>query len=103
MENNKTTQIQIRVSVQEKSEIKAKAKSLNLNVSEYILSQHHNKDLPPPPSEIERQQLTEIAKVGNMINELLSIVRSGTIPDSFEIQLVIEAISCFIKYHEQKK
>ncbi|MGI2029584.1 plasmid mobilization protein [Endozoicomonas acroporae] len=58
----KTKTIQIRVSSQEKSAIRARAKSLNLHVSEYLLSLHRNAALPPPPSEIERRQLEEVAK-----------------------------------------
>ncbi|MBO9496753.1 hypothetical protein J7438_22085 [Thalassotalea sp. G20_0] len=93
----KTKTIQIRVSTQEKSAIQTKAKSLNLHVSEYLLSLHQNTALPPPPSEVERRQLEEVAHIGNMVNELVTIMRSGKVPDTCELQLVIEAISFFVK------
>lgn len=99
----KTKTIQIRVSTQEKSAIRAKAKSLNLRVSEYILSLHQNKALPPPPSEVERQQLAEVSQIGNMVNTLVTIVRSGKVPDTYELQLVIKAISLFVEFHSQKR
>lgn len=100
MENNKTTQIQIRVSTQEKAEIQQKAKSLNLKLSEYILSLHQNKTLPLPPSDIERQKVKQVAQIGSTLNQLLIFIQSGKIPESTDIQLVIGAISLFIKLHE---
>ncbi|WP_419534566.1 plasmid mobilization protein [Endozoicomonas sp.] len=103
MEKNKTTQIQFRVSEQEKAEIREKAKSLNLKLSEYILSLHKRKSLPLPPSNIERQQLKQVAQIGNTLNQLLVIVQSGKVPDSEDMQLVIKAISLFIKIHELKR
>ncbi|WP_067585714.1 plasmid mobilization protein [Endozoicomonas ascidiicola] len=100
---NRETQIQLRTSFKEKKDIKASATALNLDVSSYIRALHAQKELPPPPSALEQKQLVELSRIGNMFNELVTLVRTGNAPDTTNTTVLIETMTLFIKYMEAHK
>ncbi|WP_067582992.1 plasmid mobilization protein [Endozoicomonas ascidiicola] len=103
MEKNRITQIQIRATHDEKNEFQNAAKAFNLNISEYIRTLHEKKELPPPPSEVECKQLAALSHIGNLFNELIHLMRTGTIPETTDIALLVEAIGLFTKYMESRR
>lgn len=103
MGKNKDTQIQLRISSEEKEQLKGTAEALNMGISDYIRARLDNKDLIPPLSEIEQQKLSELSKIGNMLNELMTLVRDGKAPKTPALVALGKALIDFVNFVGQQK
>ena len=71
--HSKSARIDIRTTPSRKQEIKAKAAQCNMYVSDYLVHASLNLEIPQLPSNISREFMNQLSRIGNNLNQLTRI------------------------------